>query len=832
MQVAGMKPTARTYAGVFLVTLATLMFEVLLTRIFSVTMWYHFAFVAISVAMFGMSVGAIIVYLFQGYFLPERTKEQMARFAMSFALAVVGSFLAHASVPFIAETSLAGIASLVFTYVVISIPFVLSGICVCLALTRFPEYIGKVYAADLTGGALGCILLLYALDFTDAPSVVLLIALLASLAGLCFGYETPLRSLRQATWIYSALFLALACAQTALARNGHPLIHLMWSKGEHEVSPLLEKWNSFSRVRVYGDSQALSAPFGWGLSPASPSEPGVRQLSLDIDSDALTVLTHFDGDYKPLEYLKYDVTNLAHYLRPDGRVLVVGAGGGRDVLSALIFGQKSIVAVELNPNILKATNGKYGDFTGHLDRLPQVRFFNDEARSFVARSKEEFDIIQISMVDTWAATAAGAFVLSENSLYTTEAWKSFFQHLSPDGLLTVSRWSFGEQSGEVYRLVGLAAATLREQGIQDVPSHVLVIRRNGPRHLEGALVGVATLLLSRTPFSSESVNRIEDVSRRMGFDVLLSPKFALDSTFVDIAAGKQPQSSPGEIQLNLNPPTDDRPFFFLTLRPLDLWKAKAWHTPGLTFNLRAMFVLAILVTTVIALAVLCILVPLFLTASKIDLRGSFPLLVFFSAIGLGFMLVEISQMQRLMIFLGHPSYALSVVLFVLLISSGLGSLFIQLVDRTTVTRDVPALPLFVLVLVLLSFGFATPPSLRAFASATTPLRILVANTILFPIGFFMGMAFPLGMKAAAVRSSALAPWLWGINGATSVCASVLAMVIAVSAGISVSFWTGFFSYCIALLAFLAVKRANERAYAPEVHTVDDLVLSDRTTCQQ
>ena len=810
MQVAGLKPTTGTYAGIFLLTLGTLMFEVLLTRIFSVTMWYHFAFVAISVAMFGMSVGAIIVYLFHGFFTPERTNEHMARSAIFFALAALASFLAHASVPFIAERSLAGIASIVFTYVVVSIPFVLSGICVCLALTRFPEHIGKVYAADLTGGALGCILLLYALDVTDAPGVVLLIAVLASLAAVCFAYETPLRSLCQAAWMYSAVFLALTCAQTVLARSGHPPIHLMWSKGEHEGSPLYEKWNSFSRVRVYGDSQTLSVPFGWGLSPTYPAEPGVRQLSLDIDSDALTVLTHFDGDFRSLEYLKYDVTNLAHYVRQDGRVLVVGAGGGRDVLSALIFGQKSVVAVELNPNILKATNGIFGDFTGHLDHLPHVRFYNDEARSFVARSKEQFDIIQISMVDTWAATAAGAFVLSENSLYTTEAWKSFFQHLSPNGLLTVSRWSFSEQSGEVYRLVSLAAATLKEQGIQDLRSHVFIIRRNGPRHLEGALVGVATLLLSKTPFSGKSINEIEDVSRRMGFDVLLSPKFALDSTFLDLAAGRSPQSSPDKIQLNLNPPTDDCPFFFLTLRPLDLWKAEAWHTPGLAFNLKAMFVLAILLATVIALTISCILVPLFLTSDKIDLRGSFPLLFFFSAIGLGFMLVEISQMQRLMIFLGHPSYALSVVLFVLLISSGLGSLSTQWVGRIVVTRDLPVLPLFVLIFVLFAFGLATPPSLRAFASATTPLRILVANIILFPIGFLMGMAFPLGMKEASIRSAALAPWLWGINGATSVCASVLAMVIAVSVGVSVSFWTGFFSYCMALLAFVLVKRANTK----------------------
>jgi hypothetical protein len=242
------------------------------------------------------------------------------------------------------------------------------------------------------------------------------------------------------------------------------------------------------------------------------------------------------------------------------------------------------------------------------------------------------------------------------------------------------------------------------------------------------------------------------------------------------------------------------------MRPLDLWKADAWNTQGLAFNLKAIFVLAILLATVLVLTFLCILVPLFLTSDKIELRGCFPFLVFFGAIGLGFTLVEMSQMQRLMIFLGHPSYALSVVLFVLLISSGLGSFFMQRILRTAC--EVPLLPLLLLILVLLTFGFATSAALRAFASSTTPVRIVVACTILFPLGLFMGMPFPLGIRAASAKSSALTPWLWGINGATAVCASVLAMVIAISAGISASFWMGFFSYCIALLAFLFVNRTN------------------------
>ena len=808
MQWESLSPTKNTYAGLFLLTLATLMFEVLLTRIFSVTMWYHFAFVAISVAMFGMSVGAILVYLLPRYFIPERTREHLARSALWFGITAFLAFLAHAKIPFLPERSLVGIASISFTYLVISIPFVFSGICVCLALTRFPRHIGKLYAADLCGGALGCVLLLYSLDVTDAAGVVLLVAVLASLAALCFGYDSANKVLRQAAWMYSACFICFACAQTISARDGFPLIHLSWSKGELESASLYEKWNSFSRIRVYGDRQRLEVPFGWGLSPTYELKPSIRQLSLDIDSDALTVLTAFDGDYKPLEYLKYDVTNMAYYVRHNGNVLVMGAGGGRDVLSALVFGQKSVLAVELNENILKMVNEKYGDFTGHLDRVPRVRFVNDEARSYATRTNERFDIIQISMVDTWAATAAGAFVLSEHSLYTVEAWKTLLDHLLPGGILSVSRWSFGDRSGEVYRMVSLAAASLKKLSIRDARNHIVILRRKGTRQAAGVPIGVATLLLSRDPFSGEDLKTLESVSRQLDFDFLLSPGFAADSTFATLASGDLPKEFSNGIQLNLAPSTDDNPFFFVTIRPVDFWKPAAWHAPGLAFNIKAMFVLAVLLVTVILLTVLCIFVPLMLGGQRNVLRGSWPLLMFFAAIGLGFMLVEVSQMQRLMIFLGHPSYALSVVLFVLLISCGLGSFCTERIGRGVANGRTLLLPLLVLLTALFIFGKVTPFAMATLAGAKTPIRILAASAILFPLGFFMGMAFPLGMRLASFKSAALTPWLWGVNGATSVCASVLGMAIAVGAGISASFWTGFFCYCAAFLAFLIATRSD------------------------
>jgi hypothetical protein len=797
-------PTRNTYAGIFLVTLATLMYEVLLTRIFSVTMWYHFAFVAISVAMFGLSVGAILVYVFPRYFTPERTKQHMALFAQFFALASITSFLAHAMVPFLVQRSFKGVASIVFTYAVIAIPFVLSGVCVCLALTRFPQHIGKIYAADLTGAALGCVLLLYVISATDAAGAVFAVAVLASLGAAFFGSETQSVRLRS-SWKDTVFFLILLCIQTGSVWAGHPLFHLLWYKGEMEPTPLYEKWNSFSRIRVFGDGNTPSEPFGWGLSEKYPPGHDVRQLQLDIDSNALTVMTHFDGNFAPLDYLQYDVTNSVYQIRRDGSVLIIGAGGGRDVLSALSFGQKSVLAVELNPNILKMLNGRYGDFTGHLDRIHGVRFVNDEARSYVARSKQHFDVIEMSMIDTWAATAAGAFVLAEHSLYTQNAWRSFLEHLTPSGVLSVSRWSFQGEPSELYRVTALAGASLRDVGVADVHGHIIIIRRNGPRTINGVPLGIANILVSKQPFSAADLDQLESYSRRMGFEILYGPRGSTNSIFDSLAMGEPAPPTLTDIPLNLDPPTDDRPFFFFTLRLADLLDPHLWASKMTSLNLDAMFVLGILFVTVLVLTVLCIFLPLFIAGDRSALQGALPHLTFFAAIGAGFILIELSQMQRLMIFLGHPSYALSVVLFVLLISSGLGSFFTERIMRGMSADQPVVAPLFVLLAVLAAFGFLTLPAMAHFASATTPVRIFISGVILFPLGFFMGMPFPVGMRLASRQSPALTPWLWGVNGAMSVCASVVSTLIAIGAGISAAYWTGVFCYVAAAMALVAVR---------------------------
>ncbi len=795
-----------TYAGLFLVALSTLMYEILLTRIFSVTMWYHFAFMALSVAMFGMTVGAILVYLFPNYFTQKRAKYHLALSSLWFAISIVVSFLTHLSIPFAVHKSIVGLYAIALTYVVISVPFVFSGICVCLALTRFPARVSKLYAADLAGAALGCLLLIYTLRITDGPTAVIVVAFLASLGAVCFLAEGDAHRLRRIAIVSSLSLAALAIVHTALVRNQVPLLRLMWVKDQLERRPLYEKWNSFSRIRVTGDPDRPEIPFGWGFSSHYPSERLVRQLGMKIDASAGTIITAFDGDLSKLDYLKYDVTNIAHYIRPDSKVLVVGAGGGRDILSALVFEQKSVTGVEINGDIIDTVNERFGDFTGHLDRNPRVTFVNDEARSYIARQTDRYDILQVSLIDTWAATAAGAFVLTEASLYTVEAWKIFLEHLTPNGVLTFSRWYYRNRPGEVYRLTSLASAALMQMGVKNPQDHIVIVKQvRGKR--PDTPNGIGTIIVGRKPFSVQDLDTIEGVADRMGFDPVLSPRFALDATFERLASGKDLSEFTAGFPINITPPTDDRPFFFHMLWLQDVFNQERWRQGAMSFNMKAVFTLVALLVIVIGLTILCIIVPLILTTEKKTLRGAWPLFAFFASIGFGFMLVEISQMQRMVIFLGHPTYGLSVVLFALLLASGLGSYTTQKINNPGMVRSA-VVRLALLLCALLILGILTPHITGRFQSLETPFRVLIAIGILFVMGLFMGMAFPLGMKIASTRSASLTPWLWGINGATSVCASVLAVAIALSSSISTSFWTGFSCYIVALVSFVRASRGK------------------------
>lgn len=796
------------YGGLGLVSLAILMYQSLLTRIFSVTMWYHFAFMAVSITMFGMTLGAMLVYLFPSRFSPEKTGHHLALSALLFAVSIVASFLIYLETPVLMQAIFptTDIPSLVVTYIIMTIPFLFGGIAVTLALTRFPHHVGKLYAADLVGAALGCLLLVGALNVTDGPTAVFLVALGASAGALAFAGWQHLRRLQHLALLCCVLLASFAVANTALINHHVPLLRLKWVKGKLEAPPFYEDWNSFSRVTVLGDPRTtgLTSPFGWGLSAAYNSEQEVKELYLQIDAGAGTVITAFDGDVSEVKHLKYDVTNIVHYLRPDSRVLIVGAGGGRDILSALVFDQQAVVGVEMNEAIVKLVTERLASFTGHLNDYPRVTIVNDEARSYITRQeRESFDIIQIPLVDTWAATAAGGFVLSENSLYTLEAWEIFLRRLKPGGVLSVSHLYFPQGPGEIYRFVSLATAALDRFGVANPGNHIIVAGRIRSPHEESeedAPPGIGTVLISKEPFSDTDLDRLEEVCARMQFDITYSSRQASDPIFEQIIASGGQGTFITSFPINIAPPTDNSPFFFHMARTQNVLNSAFQAQSPRSFGLSAVYTLVVLLIVVTLLTLFFIIVPLFFTTNREILRGSLPQLLFFASIGCGFMLIEISQMQRLAIFLGQPTYSLLVVLSTLLVASGIGSYSTRTIADSRL-RPAGMMRLSLLLAVVLVFGLLTPFITSAFQSSMTIIRIAIAILILFPLGMSMGVAFPLGMRTASITDARLTPWLWGVNGATSVFSSVLAVVIALNWGIASAFWAGFGCYIVALLAY-------------------------------
>ena len=780
-------------AALFLVTLATVMFEVLLTRVFSVTMWYHFAFMAISMAMFGMTLGALLVFLRPAAWPEETLLPAMGRCALLFALSMVVVIFLHISL-FLPSPSL-DLWPVVWTFAGAAVPFVFSGIFVCLALTRFPARIAQLYAVDLAGAAIGCLCVIAALHWLDGVSAVICCAALAALAGVPL-----LRGRGKAVAISVAVVLAGTSiwAGIYLARHELAAFRIQHMKGLEQTEIDYERWNSFSRIAVLRASDWT--PAAWSLSRAFKGPLLVPSRWLQIDAAAGTQLIRFDGDLGKLEFLRWDLTNFVHHLRRDARIAIVGAGGGRDVLAARLFGQKRIVAVEINPNIIEVVNGRFGEYTGHLDRDPKVSFVADEARSYLARQKQRFDIVELTFIDTWAATAAGAYVLTENALYTVDGWKIFLERLDDDGLLSVTRGV----TAELWRLVTLGREALRAIGAAQPERHMVLVTNRRPLrpHSWGPM---GLLLVRKTPFPEAELTQIRELADRMEFEVEFQPGWGKTPLVSALATGQGMEDERLRGATNFDAPTDDQPFFFNMVRP-----SKWMSTGGLDSPLshQSVVVLMDLLLGVLALALLCIALPLVFARVALA-RADTALLCFFAAIGMGFMLIEISMLQRLIVFLGHPIYSLSVILFVLLLAGGIGSRISARVPDDRLRASGFGL-LALLTAVLVAAGLATIPLVTAFQGSETPLRIAIAGVLMAVMGTFMGMAFPLGMRLALASRRELGPWLWGVNGAMSVLASVLAVVIAMAFGISVSFWTGVASYLLGLgaFAFAAQRRAG------------------------
>jgi hypothetical protein len=804
----GLRARATTYAGLFVVTLTTLMYEIVLTRIFSVTMWYHFAFVAISVALFGLTVGALIVHLRPQSFTDEKVKRQMWRFSLAFATSVAVAFCIQLAIPFVPKMTMAGVSSIVLTCIVISVPFVFSGVVVALALTRFPRRVNRLYAADLVGASLGCVLLVVAFNWLDGPSLVIAIGALAAVGSLLFAVDAGLRGGRVLSVLVVVVLVGVTAANSYRHDQGNPFIRILWAKEAQDKLHTYDRWNAFSRVTVDGQTSDVGRPTGYGMSPTLPDDLVLPQMPMVIDGTAGTMITGYDGDEATTDFLRYDITNLGYYALEEADFdssAVIGVGGGRDVLAGLEFGADEVTGIEINGNILDLVTDELGDYT-NLEGDPRVDLVNDEARSWLTRTDKRFDVIQISLIDTWAATSAGAFALSENSLYTVDAWETFFDRLEPGGMLSISRWYSvgpGTEPFETLRTASLASEVLTRNGAEDPRDHVLIYE--GAPGAYGS--SAATILVSPEPLTDDQITTTAENAERLGFRPILTPTEVGDERFADIVAPGGPDAGLAEFDEDLSPPTDDRPFFF-QMASLGTFLSGEGFSDDLVF--RPVLVLGSLGLAVLLLAAVCIGGPLVHMGRRTRHAGMAPFYLYFAGIGLGFMLVEFSQLQRLNTFLGHPTYALAVVLFTVLLFSGIGSMLVEKVVDPDRPRSL-LVPIGVLLGIIVLFRFVTEPATDAMAGGTTFERVGTAVALLAPLALAMGMPFAIGMGVASRRAGAPTAFLWGINGAMSVVASVFGALLAMFFGIDITFGAGFVAYAVAALALVLIVRGLVRA---------------------
>ena len=773
-----MSPRLRSFtvgAGLFLASAALLMLQVSFTRTLSVITWYHFAFFMISVAMFGLAASGLVVYMLPRLFPAERVIERAFAASLALAVGVPLCFMLFSSNPaqglltgFTGFMSRAGggfgpllVLQLATLYLTAVIPFFIGGLVGANLFRHMGERASGLYFFDLAGAGFGCLVTILVLELFGGPGAMAAVAILAGLAAAAFALLLPGRGR-----LALALVVVVAAGGMLATNARFGWLKLRYFRGGEKPFTEFEKWNSFSRVSV----RQLESP---------------DTLLIEIDAASNTEITRWDGLEGNLAYLLDGLIAVEYSLMREPDVAIIGSGGGVDILTAIAAGARRVTAIEVNPIIVQLMRGRYAGFSGRVYLEPRVEVVTDEARSWIRRSGRAFDVIQAGYVDTYAATAAGAFSLTENNLYTREAYQDYLAHLKPDGIVSMQRY-YEDPPQQAIRLVSLALAALARRGDAHPSRHIAVVRKEER----------ASVLVKNSEFKAADVERLERHCERAGLDLVAAPGRGGRGAYGALLAAADPADFLRTYPLDISPVTDDRPFFFYVVRPSEAWRAFSLRS-GERMNARAVFFIMSLLVVVAVLAVLVLLLPLAFRAGAPGV-GSVGAMGYFAALGLGFMLVEIGMLQRLMLFLGQPTLALSVVLSSLLISAGLGSAWTR---RLPLERTGGALTMLLAVVLveILVVALGWPPAVRALIGLERPLRIACAVAALLPVGFFLGTAFPIGLRRLAAGRAALIPWAWAVNGAASVLGSVLAMVVALNSGFTATLLGGAACYLAALL---------------------------------
>ncbi|HEY2845751.1 MAG TPA: hypothetical protein VGJ09_18975, partial [Bryobacteraceae bacterium] len=707
------------YLGLGFTTMATLIMELALTRIFSVVFYYHFAFLAISVALFGLGAGGVFSYVVAAR--PGNIYQKLGSLAIAASLSVV--FVLW----FILSRQSNGVWTLTAVYFAAAIPFFLAGSIVSIAISEAIERVHQAYFFDLAGAAVGCLLLITFLDVAGGPGTVIAAAAVYAIAATLWYNQSGRDGLRIA-----AVLVALAMVTLMVVNGKTRWFDVHWAKGERLPQERFSAWNSFSRVGVaYVPNQGA---------------PGGNWL-IRIDADAATGIATFDWDRGISDAQRASLLGqgpgFPYSMRRGAKTLIIGPGGGYDVSRALASGSRDITAVEINPLIAnKIMQDVMATENHHLYMRPEVHLHVEDGRSFVRGSTEKYQVLQATLVDTWASTAAGAFALSENNLYTSDAFYDYLSHLTDDGVLTFTRWGF-EPPRESLRLVSLAMDALARLGETNPALHVIAVRDDATK-ING-WGAQDTVLISRKPFTADDLSKARRLAAESRMEVIYLPGARSDNAFGQLLTTPDPTAFWNAYPYDVSPVGDDRPFFFYTVQPRDLWNfVRNANTESADYKInRAVPLLFGLMGLSIVVTGLILVLPRLLLGARLPKQKNvMTFLWYFLCLGAGYILVQVALIQKFVLLLGQPTYALTVIVFSMLVASGIGSYCSSKVIRGDDNRLVAILAAVAVLVGVLAFAAA--PLVAAAASWSLQAKIVLTTLSVAPAAFLMGMPFPSG----------------------------------------------------------------------------------------
>lgn len=785
----------RAKVVIFSVALGVMLLEVALTRLFSFVTFHHMTYLVIGVAMLGFGAAGTRLMVRTPDPDPATAAARLARRAAYFAAATLVGLLLIPHIRFYpidvySFGSASNLAALLAVILLAAGPFYFAGLCIAELIGGAGAQVGGMYFADLLGSAAGSLLSIALINSIGALAAA---ALAGSSALVAAAVAAPRKRIA-----YVAGALLVAAFAPVVERPG--VLPLTVPPGKHlfgnEWSIETVKWHVITRLDV---SRPIDCPcsFGGALSPIYTGPMPLMRMVYQ-DGSNLTGIIGLTPTPEQTPVLGQYLQGAAFRLRPAADALVIGSGGGVDVMIGLHHGARHIVAVDVNPKMMGLVRGQYAGFAGNVFNGPAVEPVVSEGRHFLSRDRRQFDVIQLSGVDTWAALSSGAIALTENFIYTAEAFDQYLDHLSPQGILGFSR-PYGDPSLETFRLSATALDALERRGVEKPWRHLLVLAGHG-----SLTPTWAELLVKRSPFTEQEVEQIEDWSTSLGFFTVFDPLVPGELPIDDLARRDHfaRRRMIARYPLDIRPATDDRPFYFQYHDWSDLFGRPplGLRPPG------AMWVCVMSLAQVALLSALFILYPLRRRNSEAHASGGrLGVFAYFASLGLGFILVEIALMSKLTVFLGGPAYALAITLFGLLLASALGSLLSQRRAARPLALLVPVIAaIFTLIVAEALFIDAITARLMGLNLAG---RVVATALLIGPLGLLLGVPFPAGLRLLDATRPELKPWAWGINACATVVGTSSCMMLATAYGFRAALFVAAAAYALGFAALRAARLA-------------------------